>query len=53
MPYGHIGTAGLPVTGIGGALGLPWLIFAGITLTLAGFAMARLAPRHRHGEHAR
>jgi hypothetical protein len=45
MPYGHISAAGLPVTGVGGALGISWLVAAGVTITLAGFALTRIAPR--------
>ena len=53
MPYGHLGAAGLPVTGIGGALGISWLIAGGITITLVGFTLARLAPRRPGGGHTR
>lgn len=37
MPYGSIGSAGLPVTGAGGALGVGWLVVLGATMTLLGF----------------
>lgn len=47
MPYGSIGSAGLPVTGAGGMLGVGWLLVLGITMTLLGFGVVGLVNLRR------
>lgn len=47
MPYGNVAAFGLPIAGIGGALGIGWLVVGGVTLTLLSFGVLGLVNLRR------